>query len=68
MTVSHGVIVGRIVEATAERLQFADGTEFAISGWLALPSLTSGAIVKLVYQIANGLKIPVGVTVLPDRR
>ncbi len=64
----HGVIVGLLAEASAQRLVLADGTEFDVSGLLAFPRLASGMTVKIVYQVANGLKIPLSITVLPDRR
>ena len=60
-----GVIVGRIVDASGGRLRLVDGTEFAISGRLAGPNLTPGTSVKVVYQVVDGLKIPVSITVLP---
>jgi len=63
--VSHGVIVGQVIVATAERLQLADGTEFPISGRLAVPHLTPGTSVKLVYRVVDRLKILVSITVLP---
>ncbi len=64
----HGVIVGPVTEVTAQRLVLADGTEFAVSGPLVPPNLVRGMTVKVVYQIANGLKIALRITALPDRR
>jgi glyceraldehyde 3-phosphate dehydrogenase len=60
---THAVVC-RIVEGTAERLRFADGTEFVMSGRVALPTFTIETVVKVVYQVADGVKIPVSITVI----
>jgi hypothetical protein len=39
-----------------------------MSGRVALPTFTIETVVKVVYQVADGVKIPVSITVLPDRR
>ncbi len=62
----RGVIVGPIAQASAERLVLADGTEFALSGLLAPRNVARGTTVKIIYQVANGLKIPLSIAVLPD--
>jgi len=67
--VSHGVIVGPVVIATAERLVLGDdGTEFALSGPLVLENVAKGTTVKIVYRVEDGLKSLLSVTVLPERQ
>ncbi len=63
---NRGVIVGPIVEASPKRLVLTDGTEFAVSRSVAPPRMVKGMTVKIVYRVANGLKIPLSITVLPD--
>lgn len=64
---NHGVIVGPIVAASAERLVLSDGTEFAVSGLSVPANLAIGTIVRIVYQLVGGLRMAVSITLVEDR-